>query len=87
VLVGADGDWRVAGGEGDGSGGGGGAEVHCTSAAATVAIAATVRSRVNAPTGAKSILRLFIRKTAVMGGFAGYVSAIHGTRGIRIARL
>ena len=69
MLVDADGD-EVAGGGGEAAGGTGGAEVHCTSTPA-VAMAAAVQSRLNAPTGAESMLRDVIRKTAVMGGFAG----------------
>ena len=72
MLVGADDDVLVAGGGGEAAGGGGGAEAHCTSAPPTMAIAATVPSRLNAPI-AESILRDLIRKTAVMGGSAGPV--------------
>ena len=73
MLVGADGDDLVAGGGGEAAGGVGGAEVHCTSTPPTMAIAATVRSLLVAPTGTESILRDLIRKTAVMGGSAGHV--------------
>ena len=73
MLVGADGDDLVAGGGGEAAGGMGGAEVHCTSTPPTMAIAATVRSRLVAPTGTESILRDLIRKAAVMGGSAGHV--------------
>jgi hypothetical protein len=83
VLVGADGDDVVVGGGGEAAGGAGGAEVHCTSTPATVASAATVRSGLNAPTGADSIVRDLIRNTAVLD----WPGAAHGTRDIRIASL